>query len=112
MVESVCDCGAVRLQLSKAPEEVNDCQCSWCQRLGALWAYYMKDEVRLVCAPDATSIYLRGPRGLEFHRCKVCGLTTHWLAVNRTRPRMGVNARLLPREVRAQARVIEGSGPG
>jgi len=68
VIEAVCDCGAVRLQVSKAPEEVNDCQCSWCQRLGALWAYYMKDEVRLVCEPDATSIYLRGPRGLEFDR--------------------------------------------
>jgi hypothetical protein len=112
VIEAVCDCGAVRLQVSKAPAEVNDCQCSWCQRLGALWAYYLKDEVRLVCEPDATSIYLRGPRGLEFHSCKVCGLTTHWVNVDRTRPRMGLNARLLPRAVRAQARVVQGSGPG
>jgi hypothetical protein len=39
MIEAVCDCGAVRLIIVEAPEEVNDCQCAWCQRLGALWAY-------------------------------------------------------------------------
>jgi hypothetical protein len=72
----------------------------------------MKNAVHLVCEPDATSIYLPGPRGLEFHRCKVCGLTTHWVNVDRMRPRMGVNARLMPREVRAKARVAQGSGPG
>jgi hypothetical protein len=64
--------------------------------------------VRLVYEPDATVIYQRASRRLEFHRCKVCGLTTHWAQVDQTRPRMGVNARLMPREVRAQARVHQG----
>jgi len=109
MIEAVCDCGAVRLEIAEAPQEVNDCQCSWCQRLGALWAYYTTDQVRLVCEPDATSIYMRGPRRLEFHSCKVCGLTSHWAHVDQTRPRMGVNARLMPREVRDRARVFQGS---
>ena len=108
MIEAVCDCGAVRLAVAEAPSEVNDCQCSWCQGLGALWAYYTRDQVRFVCEPDATAIYLRGPRRLEFHRCKVCGLTTHWVAVDPTRPQMGVNARLMPYEVRAEARVRQG----
>jgi hypothetical protein len=39
MIEAVCDCGAVRLEVATAPEKVNDCQCNWCQRLGALWSY-------------------------------------------------------------------------
>lgn len=108
MIEAVCDCGAVRLEAAEAPETVNDCQCSWCQRLGALWAYYTKDQVRLVSEPEATSIYLRGPRRLEFHSCKVCGLTTHWVGVDKTQRRMGVNARLMPRDVRARARVVQG----
>ena len=106
MIEAVCDCGAVRLEIAEPPAEVNDCQCAWCQRLGALWAYYPKDQVRLVNAPDATAIYQRAARRLEFHRCKVCGLTSHW--VNPKGPRMGVNARLMPREVRKRARVVQG----
>ena len=108
MIEAVCDCGAVRLEAAEAPEELNDCQCDWCQRLGALWAYYPKDQVRLICEPGATAIYQRASRRLEFHRCKVCGLTTHWAQVDQTRPRMGVNARLMPRGVRAHAQVRQG----
>lgn len=108
MIEAVCDCGAVRFEVTEAPTEVNDCQCSWCRKLGALWAYYTRDQVRFVSEPDATSIYLRGDRWLEFHRCKVCGLTTHWVAVDPKPQRMGVNARLMPREVRDRARVRQG----
>jgi hypothetical protein len=108
MIEAVCDCGAVRLEIAEAPEEVNDCQCAWCQRLGALWAYYPRDQVRFVCEPDATAVYQRAARRLEFHRCKVCGLTSHWVAVDPARPQMGVNSRLMPRDVRHRARVFQG----
>ena len=107
MIEAVCDCGAVRLEIADAPTAVNDCQCSWCQRLGVLWAYYPKDQVRLVCEPGATDVYMRGPRRREFHRCKVCGLTTHWAHVDPAWRQMGVNSRLMSPEVRAGARVVE-----
>jgi len=108
MIEAVCDCGAVRLEIAEPPEQVNDCQCAWCQRLGALWAYYPKDQVRFVCAPDATTVYQRASRRLEFHRCKVCGLTSHWVNADPNGRRMGVNARLMPREVRKRARLVQG----
>jgi hypothetical protein len=108
MIEAVCDCGTVRLEIAEAPETVNDCQCTWCQRLGALWAYYPREQVRVVCEPEATSIYFRASRRLEFHSCKVCGLTTHWVAANQPRRLMGVNARLMPRDVRGRARVVQG----
>ena len=108
MTEARCDCGAVLLEVAEDPAEINDCQCSWCQRLGALWAYYPKDQVRILSGPDATSVYLRAARRLEFHRCKVCGLTTHWVNVDSTKGRMGVNARLMPAEARSSARLFRG----
>ena len=108
MTEARCDCGAVVLELSADPAEINDCQCSWCQRLGALWAYYPTDQVRILSEPEATSVYLRAARRLEFHRCKVCGLTTHWVNVDPSRQKMGVNARLRPAEVRSSARLFRG----
>ena len=107
MTEAICDCGAVRLQVTEDPTEINDCHCSWCQRLGALWAYYEKDQVRILCAPDATSVYMRAAHEIEFHRCKVCGLTTHWLPVDPERSLMGVNTRMMPTEVRARAKVFQ-----
>ena len=108
MIQAVCDCGAVALDVAEAPTDINNCPCSWCQRLGALWAYYPKDHVRLVCEPGATHIYLRGPRRLEFHSCRVCGLTTHWSHTDPARPNMGVNARLMPRAVRDAATLHHG----
>ena len=108
MVEAVCDCGAVRLEIARDPVELNDCQCSWCQRTGALWAYYQTDEVRFLCEPDATYTYQRGPKRLDFHFCRTCGLLTHWSHRDRAKRRMGVNASLMPREVREGARVIQG----
>ncbi len=103
MIESSCHCGAVRLKIDRAPEEVLDCNCSICRRYGALWAYYLPKDVQV---PDgATDIYLCGARKTEFHRCKHCGCLTHWAPTDKARDRMGVNARLMAPEVLAQARV-------
>jgi len=111
MVQAVCDCGSVRIDVATVPAEVNDCQCDWCQRLGALWAYYPKTQVRIVSDPGATAVYQRASRKLEFHRCKVCGLTAYWMHVDPEKPRMGVNTRLMPREVRDRAHTVQGK-PG
>jgi hypothetical protein len=108
MTEARCDCGAVVLEVTDDPAEINDCQCSWCQRLGAFWAYYSRDQVRILSRPDATSVYQRAARRLEFYRCKVCGLTTHWVNVDPNQEKMGVNARLMPVEVRSSARLFRG----
>jgi hypothetical protein len=107
-VEAACDCGAVRLQIAEAPTDINDCPCSWCQRVGALWAYYKKDAVRLVCEPGATSVYLRGPKRLAFHSCNICGLTTHWSHRDPSRENMGVNARMMPEAVWRAAKLHHG----
>ena len=94
MVRASCDCGAVTLEIAAAPVEVAECNCGICRRLGVLWVYYEPDQVRL---SGGTDIYMRNRRRLEFHRCKVCGCTTHWAIADKSVPaeRMGVNARLM-----------------
>lgn len=101
MIEAGCHCGAVRLTLARAPSEVTDCDCSVCHRYGVLWAYYVPGEVTV---EGPTHTYARGPRTIDFHRCARCGCVTHWVPVARDPGRMGVNARLLPREALAAAR--------
>jgi hypothetical protein len=44
-------------------------------------------------------------RSIEFHRCRGCGCVTHWASVDRSRDRMGVNARLMAPDVLAKASV-------
>lgn len=94
MIEASCHCGAVRLTASEPPESVTECNCSICRRLGARWAYYELAEVGLPKA-GSTQPYVWGQRMLAFHRCKTCGVTTHWQSLDGSRNRMGVNARLM-----------------
>ena len=103
MIESSCVCGAVHLKINRAPDEVTDCNCTLCRRYGALWAYYSPKDVKVT--KGATDTYARGARLSEFHRCKHCGCITHWAPVDKTRDRMGVNARLMAPEVLSRARV-------
>jgi hypothetical protein len=102
VIESSCVCGAVRLAISLAPDELLDCNCSICRRYGALWAYYSLEDV--IVPGGLTDTFMRGAKKIEFHRCKICGCVTHWSPTD-PRDRMGVNARLMDPEVVAGARV-------
>jgi hypothetical protein len=102
VIEASCHCGAVRLEITGAPDSVTDCNCSICRRRGALWAYYRPDQVKLIHAPGATVAYLWGDRMIAFRHCKICGCTTHWESIGEPRvDRMGVNARLMEPEILA-----------
>ncbi len=107
-VSGSCHCGAVQLRVAALPTELNDCQCEHCQKRGALWAYYAPDQVEI---SGPTSAYVWGRRLLEFHFCATCGMTTHWWPVDADAiPWMGLNARVLGRDVFQPIEVIRGSG--
>ena len=95
MIEANCHCGAVRLAIAQAPDEVTDCNCSLCRRYGVRWAYYPLAQVQ-VQADVPTDTYRWGDKAITFHPCHVCGCVTHWSSVNPARGRTGINARLLP----------------
>lgn len=94
MIEAACHCGAVRLTAPEPPESVTECNCSICRKLAARWAYYPLAEVGLP-KPGSTQPYVWGQRMLAFHRCKTCGVATHWQSLDGSKERMGVNARLM-----------------
>jgi hypothetical protein len=102
MIESSCVCGAVRLGITCAPDELVDCNCSICRRYAALWAYYPLKDV--IVPGGLTDVFMLGRKKIEFHRCKICGCVTHWSPRDQ-RDEMGVNARLMEPEVVARARV-------
>jgi hypothetical protein len=111
MIEGRCHCGKVRIELDEAPREVKQCNCSICRRLGTLWAYDSPKRIRIVEAAP-TDTYVWGDRDLTLHRCADCGCVTHWIATDPAYDRMGVNARLLPVDVVAAARLIQFDGAG
>ena len=105
MIRASCHCGLICLDIEVAPSEVTECNCSICRRYGVLWAYYSPKQVIVQTSGGATDTYIWDDRSIVFHRCPNCGCVSHWTAVDEARDRMGVNARLMPMEVLAKARV-------
>lgn len=94
MISATCHCGAVEIRIPRQPETLTNCNCSICRRYGTLWAYFDRDEVRVISEPGATSAYAWGDRTIQFVRCKTCGCVTHWEPIDPDGgSRMGVNAR-------------------
>lgn len=77
-VSASCHCGAVTVEVPKAPTEATRCNCTYCQRTGALWAYYPADDLK-VTATAALGDY--APTGLNHHHfCANCGGNTHGIS--------------------------------
>jgi len=96
MIVASCHCGAVRLEIAERPTQITSCNCSLCRRIGSQMAYYRRDQLKIICAPGATTGYVQGDRTLALHHCNVCGCTTHWENIDPTLPdKIGVNTRMI-----------------
>lgn len=108
MIEATCHCGAVHIEVPEAPTQLTSCNCSICRRLGMLMAYYHPEQVNVV---GTTVTYAWGDKSLAFHRCTICGCTTHWKSIDPAQTeRMGVNARLMDPAVLEGVRVRKFDG--
>ncbi len=99
MIRTACHCGAVRFEISEAPQWVLDCNCTLCRRYVALWSYYRGDnQAKLLKKPaeDATDVYTWNDSQIAFHRCRTCGCMTHMAALDPYPPLIfGVNMRMM-----------------
>jgi hypothetical protein len=101
MVEASCHCGAVRMRVAERPQRLTSCNCSFCRRHGALWAYYDASQVTFTAGAGTTVSYIQGDRTLATHHCPICGCITHWESLEKQGVgRIAVNARLMdPAEI-------------
>lgn len=91
---ATCHCGDIRIQVPQMPEEVTNCNCSLCRRLGTLWAYYPNGTVQVQGHPERTEAYVQGDCTLRTVRCRRCGCVTHWEPLDPVKhKKMGVNMR-------------------
>lgn len=74
-ITATCHCGATRIELPHAPEEAKTCNCSFCHRTGAVWAYFDPDEVTVAGAQDR--VYSASEGINRHHFCGQCGGNTH-----------------------------------
>lgn len=95
-IVATCHCGRATIRLPRKPESVTQCNCSLCAKTGFRGVYYSSDELVIEGEFDT---YVRSDLDqacLANHRCKTCGILTHWTPL--TEPpheRIGVNARLI-----------------
>jgi hypothetical protein len=79
MIEASCHCGAVRWQAPE-PTELHTCDCSWCDRTGAIWTNAPEAEFRLLTMPERLAGYQFGHFMVRHYHCATCGLPTHLLS--------------------------------
>lgn len=91
-----CHCGRATILLPRKPESVTQCNCSLCAKTGFRGVYFSSDELAIDGEFDS---YIRSDLKQPYlanHRCKTCGILTHWtLLSDPPHERVGVNARLL-----------------
>ena len=106
MLVGTCHCGAVRIEVPEAPQELTDCNCSICHRYGALWAFYEAGTVHVIGHPENTAEYVWGPKTIRTLRCRSCGCVTHWEPLHlEPNGRLGVNIRNFDPSALTSARI-------
>lgn len=51
-----CHCGTLTFTVPHLPDTLNQCQCSFCRKAGALWAYYPASTVRGFARDGSTAV--------------------------------------------------------
>jgi hypothetical protein len=68
-----CHCGATRIELPDHPSEAGSCNCSYCSRAGAVWAYYRPGELRFL-SREGERMYSTSPEMHQHYFCGTCGM--------------------------------------
>jgi hypothetical protein len=95
-LEASCHCGAVRIRLPRAPEQITRCNCSYCRKFGMRMFYFGSEELEIKGEFDS---YVRTDIDepmIRFLRCRNCGVHTHWEPLDEPpHERIGINANLV-----------------
>ncbi|WP_198356261.1 GFA family protein [Sphingomonas sp. TX0522] len=109
-IEGSCHCGKVRFQ-APVPEQITQCNCTYCDRVGALWAYCPPDSFTL--QSDATDLLTYAPNAGSHFSCSTCGMVTHGRSPDYENPaveKMSYNVRMALGFDRSAVPIIELDG--
>ena len=104
---ATCHCGNTRIALPDHPTKAARCNCTFCQRTGAIWAYYAMGELD-VQKSDEQRDYSTDPTLGSHHFCGTCGMHTwgesvDWSAAyNADGTPKGGDATIIPQMTRCQ----------
>jgi len=69
-----CHCAAVRFEVTADLGRVVSCNCSICQKRGALWAFVAPEHFALRAGSEDLKDYQFGKRALHHLFCPQCGV--------------------------------------
>lgn len=78
MIELSCLCGQLRVELSKRPDYIHECNCTLCRKTGARWGYFRPSEAKVSGASHGYSRTDKPDPAAEIRFCETCGATTHF----------------------------------
>jgi hypothetical protein len=109
--EGGCHCGTVRFRVQVNPEQVQmeECNCSICQKKGFLHLIVPPDRFTLLSGADVLTTYTFNTGVAKHLFCSRCGI--HAFYRPRSHPDMfDVNLRCLDGDVMAQFRIVPFDG--
>ena len=71
-----CHCGKVRYEVATDLEQVLACNCSICQKRGALWAYVEPHQSKLLAGADELTDYQFNKHLIHHLFCRACGVSS------------------------------------
>ncbi len=110
MLKGSCHCGAVAFE-APTPTEITRCNCTYCDRVGALWAYCDPAEFTLTAEPDGLIKY--APTEGAHFSCRTCGMVTHGRSPDWSNPeteKISYNVRMDVDFDRSAVKVVELDG--
>ena len=69
-----CHCGQIAFEVEGELRDVLDCNCSICQRKGALHWFVPRDQLRLTTPEADMRTYTFGAGTIQNHFCPHCGM--------------------------------------
>lgn len=69
-----CQCGAVTFEVEVDLDKTRTCNCSRCQRLGAVWGYTATDKLKILSGEDALTTFTFNRHKGQHRFCSICGI--------------------------------------
>jgi hypothetical protein len=90
-----CHCGEVRFEVTADISNVMSCNCSICQKRGALWVFVRPDRFALRAGSDDLKDYQFGKKSIHHLFCPQCGVGAFSRGATAEREMVAVNVRCL-----------------
>lgn len=69
-----CQCGAVTFEVDVDLDTTRTCNCSRCQRLGAVWGYTSLDKLNVLSGEDVLTTFTFNRHKGRHRFCSICGI--------------------------------------